>query len=108
MSYVERIFVHKNDEDDIRIISRRADNILKAISEIQLHTVDNVLKNWTDHVSHCIANRGSHFKDIKDCTLKKKNKNLRKYLVVIFKAFSKKLFGVPFMYVKVPCQTDIL
>ena len=24
------------------------DNIREAIGEIQLHTIDNVLKNWTD------------------------------------------------------------
>ena len=43
-----------------RIISRRADkpetidalkdNIRKAVGEIQLHTIDNVLKNWTSIV----------------------------------------------------------
>ena len=26
------------------------DNIREAIGEIQLHTIDNVLKNWIDHV----------------------------------------------------------
>ena len=26
------------------------DNIREAIGEIQLHTIDNVLKNWTDRV----------------------------------------------------------
>ena len=58
---------------DDRIISRRADvvwpprscdltplpetidalkdNIREAIGEIQLHTIDNVLKNWTDRVA---------------------------------------------------------
>ena len=25
-------------------------NIREAIGEIQLHTIDNMLKNWTDHV----------------------------------------------------------
>ena len=31
------------------------DNIRKAIAEIQLHTIDNVLKNWTDRVGYCMA-----------------------------------------------------
>ena len=30
------------------------DNIRGAIGE-QLHTIDNVLKNWTDHVGYCMA-----------------------------------------------------
>ena len=34
------------------------DNIREAIGEIQLHTIDNVLKNWTDRVGYCMA---SHF-----------------------------------------------
>ena len=41
-------------------------NIREAIGEIQLHTIDNVLKNWNDRVSYClltIINR-------KDCTYK--------------------------------------
>ena len=52
------------------------DNIRKAIGEIQLHTIDNVLKNWTDRVGHCMASRGSHLKKLfsiikrKDCTFK--------------------------------------
>ena len=35
------------------------DNIRRAIGEIQLHTIDNVLKNWTDRVGYCIASTGS-------------------------------------------------
>ena len=31
------------------------DNIREAIGEIQLHTIDNVLKNWTDRIGCCIA-----------------------------------------------------
>ena len=31
------------------------DNIREAIGEIQLHTIDNVLKNWTDCVGYCMA-----------------------------------------------------
>ena len=37
---------------------------LKAIGEILLHTIDNVLKNWTDRVGYCIASRGSHLNEI--------------------------------------------
>ena len=31
------------------------DNIREAIGEIQLHTIDNVLKNCTDRVGHCMT-----------------------------------------------------
>ena len=31
-------------------------NIREAIGEIQLHTIDNVLKNWTDRVGDCYLN----------------------------------------------------
>ena len=40
------------------------DNIHEAISEMQLHTIDNVLKNWTDRVGYCMASRGSHLNEI--------------------------------------------
>ena len=41
------------------------DNIREGIGEIQLHTIDNVLKNWTDRVGYCMhASRGSHLKEI--------------------------------------------
>ena len=40
------------------------DNILEAIGEIQLHTIDNVLKNWTDRVGYCMARRGIHLNEI--------------------------------------------
>ena len=35
------------------------DNIPEAIDEIQLRTIDNVLKNWTDRVGCCMTSRGS-------------------------------------------------
>ena len=35
-------------------------NIREAIGEIQLHIIDNVIKNWTDRVGYCMASRGSH------------------------------------------------
>ena len=34
------------------------------IGEIQLHTIDNVLKNWTDRLGYCMASRGSHLNEI--------------------------------------------
>ena len=40
------------------------DNIREAISEIQLHTIDNVLKNWTDRVGYSMASRDSQLNEI--------------------------------------------
>ena len=40
------------------------DNIREAIGEIQLHTIDYVLKNWTNRVGYCMASRGSNFNEI--------------------------------------------
>ena len=40
------------------------DNIREAVGEIQLHTIDNVLKNYTDRVGYCMASRGSHLNEI--------------------------------------------
>ena len=40
------------------------DNIREAIGEIQLHTIDNVLKNLTDHVGYCMASRSSCLNEI--------------------------------------------
>ena len=39
-------------------------NIRQAIGEIQLHAIDNVLQNWTDHVGYCMASRDSHLNEI--------------------------------------------
>ena len=39
-------------------------NICAAIGEIQLHTIDNVLKNWTDRVGYCMASQGTHLNEI--------------------------------------------
>ena len=59
------------------------DNIREAIDEIQLHTIDNVLKNWTDRVGYCMASRGSHLNEIifliikrKDCSFKQKRQEI--------------------------------
>ena len=40
------------------------DNIREAIGKIQLHTIDNLIKNWTDRVGYCTASRGSHLNEI--------------------------------------------
>ena len=39
------------------------DNIRDAIGVIQLHTIDNVLKDCTDRIGYCMASRGSHLKE---------------------------------------------
>ena len=40
-------------------------NIREAdIDEIQLHTIDNVLKNWTDCLGYCMTSRSSHLNEI--------------------------------------------
>ena len=40
------------------------ENIREAVGEIQLHTIDNVLKNWTDRVGYCMASRGNQLNEI--------------------------------------------
>ena len=40
------------------------DNIRESIGEKQLYTIDNMLKNLTDHVGYCMANWGSHLNEI--------------------------------------------
>ena len=40
------------------------DNIRETIGIIQLHTIDNVFKNWTNRVGHAVASRGSHLIEI--------------------------------------------
>ena len=50
--------------DKPETIDALKDNIRGAIGEIQLQTIDNVLKNWTDRVGYCMASRGSHLNEI--------------------------------------------
>ena len=50
--------------DKPETIDALKNNIPEVIGEIQLHTIDDVLKNWTDSVGHCMASRGSHFNKI--------------------------------------------
>ena len=48
---------NKRYADRPETIDALKDNIREAIGEIQLHTIDNVLKNWTDRVDYCMASR---------------------------------------------------
>ena len=50
--------------DKSEIIDALKDNIPEGIGEIQLHTIDNVLKNWTDRVGYCMDSRGSHLNKV--------------------------------------------
>ena len=50
--------------DKPETIDALKDNIGEAIVEIQLHTIDNVLKNWTDRVGYCVVSQGSYFNEI--------------------------------------------
>ena len=50
--------------DKPETIDSLKDNIREAIGEIQLYTIDNVLKNWIDRVGYCMASRGSHLNEI--------------------------------------------
>ena len=43
--------------DKPETIDALKNNIREAIGEIQLHTIDNVLKNSTVHVGYCMASR---------------------------------------------------
>ena len=46
------------------IIDTLKDSTREAIGERQLHTRDNVLKNWSDLVGYCIVSRGSYLNEI--------------------------------------------
>ena len=50
--------------DKPETIDASKDNIREAIGEIQLLTIENVLKNFTDRVGYCMASRGSHLNEI--------------------------------------------
>ena len=64
----------------ISVTSTSQDNIREAIGEIPLHTIDNVLKNWTDYVVYCMVSRAAIWMKLfsiinrKDCTFKQKKK----------------------------------
>ena len=50
--------------DKLETIDALKDNIPVAIGEIQLDTIDNVLKNCTDRVGYCMASRYIHLNEI--------------------------------------------
>ena len=50
--------------DKPETIDALKDNIRETIGEIQLHTIDNVLKNWTDRIGYYMACQGTHLNDI--------------------------------------------
>ena len=54
----------KSYSDKPQTIDALKDNLREAIGEIQLHTIDNVLKNCSDRVGYCMASRGSHLNEI--------------------------------------------
>ena len=104
--YLWSAVIDKCYADRPETIDSLKDNIRDAIAEIQLHTIDNVLKNWTDRVGYCMASRESHLNEIifhyepEGLYFQIKKINLRKYSVVFFKAFSKKkVFGK--LYIKI-------
>ena len=53
--YLWNAVKHKCYADKPETIDAFKDNIREDIGEIQLHTIDNVLKNWTDRVGYCMA-----------------------------------------------------
>ena len=72
--FEDRIISHRYDlipldyylwgADKPEAIGALKDNICEAIGEVKLHTIDNVLKNWTNRVGYCMASRGSHLNEI--------------------------------------------
>ena len=60
-NYLWRAVKDKCYADKSETIDALKDNICEAIGEIQLHTIDNVLKNGTDRVGYCMASRSSHY-----------------------------------------------
>ena len=88
--------------DKSETINALKDNIREAIGEIQLHTIDNKLKNWTDRVTTAwpaelaIWNKFFFIINRKNCTFKSKMK-FEKIFSSFFKVFSKKekIFGGP-------------
>ena len=62
--YLWGIVKDKCYADKPETIDALKDSIREAIGEIQLHTIDNVLKNLTDRVGYCMASRGSHLNKI--------------------------------------------
>ena len=62
--YLWRAVKDKCYADKQETIDALKDNIRKAIGEIQLHAIDNVLKNWTGRVGYCMTSQSSHLNEI--------------------------------------------
>ena len=62
--YLWDIVKDKCYADKPETIDALKDNIREAIGEMRLHTIYNVLKNWTDRVGYCMASRDSHLNEI--------------------------------------------
>ena len=96
--YLWGVVKDKYYADKTETIDTLKDNIRKAIGEIQLHTNDNMLKNWIDCVGYYMARWGSHLNEVEGLNFQLKKINLRKYSVVFLKHFLKKnVFGGPNM-----------
>ena len=64
------------DKDKPETIEALKDNIHKVIGEIQLHTIDNVLKNWTDRVGYTALKKSANiFKENKKFNIMIKRNN---------------------------------
>ena len=50
--------------DKPETIEALKDNIREDIGEMQLHTIDNVLKIWTERFGYCTASRDSNLNEI--------------------------------------------
>lgn len=50
--------------DNPQTINHLKTNIEAAIAEIEPHTIQNVLRNWTDRMAYAKASRGSHLNEI--------------------------------------------
>ena len=66
------------------IIDAVMENIREAIGGIQLHIIDNVLKNWTYRVGYCMTSRGSHLNEIISIIKRKGGRKFEKILSSFF------------------------
>ena len=62
--YLQGAVKNKCYADKPEIIDALKDIIREDIGEIKLHTINNVLKNWTNRVGYCMASRGSNWNEI--------------------------------------------
>ena len=62
--YLQGAVKDKYYADKPETIDALKNNILEAIGGIQLHTIANVHKNWTESVGYFMASRGSELNEI--------------------------------------------